>query len=54
MATAGGTKEQMEHTHNEWEIINGIWYYFDENGYMLADTTTPDGYYVDVNGAWVN
>ena len=39
--------------HNEWEIINGIWYYFDENGYMLADTTTPDGYYVDVNGAWV-
>ena len=38
---------------NEWEIINGIWYYFDENGYMLADTTTPDGYYVDLNGAWV-
>ncbi len=40
--------------NSEWEIINGIWYYFDENGYMLADTTTPDGYYVDVNGAWVN
>ena len=39
--------------HNEWEIINGIWYYFDENGYMLADTTTPDGYYVDENGAWI-
>ena len=40
--------------NSEWEIINGIWYYFDENGYMLADTTTPDGYYVDENGAWVN
>ena len=40
--------------NSEWEIINGIWYYFDENGYMLADTTTPDGYYVDINGAWVN
>ena len=40
--------------HSEWEIINGIWYYFDANGYMLADTTTPDGYYVDANGAWVN
>ena len=39
--------------HNEWEIINGIWYYFDANGYMLADTTTPDGYYVDINGAWI-
>ena len=39
--------------HSEWEIINGIWYYFDENGYMLADEATPDGYYVDENGAWV-
>ena len=39
--------------HNEWEIINGIWYYFDANGYMLADEATPDGYYVDANGAWV-
>ena len=38
---------------NEWKQINGIWYYFDANGYMLADTTTPDGYYVDANGAWV-
>ena len=38
---------------SEWEIINGIWYYFDANGYMLADTTTPDGYYVDINGAWI-
>ncbi|KXB57293.1 GA module, partial [Gemelliphila asaccharolytica] len=38
---------------NGWEMINGIWYYFDANGYMLANTTTPDGYYVDENGAWV-
>lgn len=27
-------------------------YYFDGNGYMLANTTTPDGYTVDGNGAW--
>ena len=39
---------------SEWEQINGIWYYFDANGYMLADEATPDGYYVDANGAWVN
>ena len=39
--------------HNEWEIINGTWYYFDANGYMLADEATPDGYYVDANGAWI-
>ena len=37
--------------NSEWEIINGIWYYFDTNGYMLADTTTPDGYMVDSSGA---
>lgn len=27
-------------------------YYFDGNGYMLANTITPDGYSVDGNGAW--
>ena len=39
---------------SEWETINGTWYYFDANGYMLADKATPDGYYVDANGAWIN
>ncbi len=27
-------------------------YYFDSNGYMLEDTTTPDGYTVNADGAW--
>lgn len=27
-------------------------YYFDANGYMLANTTTPDGNTVNENGAW--
>lgn len=27
-------------------------YWFDSNGYMAANTTTPDGYTVDANGAW--
>ncbi|MDO4730615.1 MAG: hypothetical protein Q4B14_00575, partial [Clostridia bacterium] len=26
------------------------WFYFDDNGIMLRNTTTPDGYYVDENG----
>ena len=26
-------------------------YYFDANGYMLANTTTPDGYTVNADGA---
>lgn len=35
---------------NCWQWIDGNadgtaeCYYFDQNGYMLADTTTPDGY----------
>ncbi len=43
-----------------WVEINGVWYYFtvsgsSENpeGSMLAGTTTPDGYKLDGNGAWV-
>lgn len=31
---------------------DGIYYYFNESGYMLADAVTPDGYYVDPSGAW--
>ncbi|KXB57461.1 cell wall-binding repeat protein, partial [Gemelliphila asaccharolytica] len=38
----------------EWEIIGGKWYYFDINGYMLVDTITPDGYYIDTDGACIN
>ncbi|MBQ7173876.1 MAG: hypothetical protein IJR62_00225 [Lachnospiraceae bacterium] len=39
--------------HNGWEVIDNVYYYFDADGWMLADTTTPDGYYVDASGAWV-
>lgn len=38
---------------NTWAEINGKWYYFDEYSIMLHDTTTPDGYYVGSDGAWV-
>lgn len=27
-------------------------YYFNADGNMLSDTTTPDNYVVDINGAW--
>ena len=36
-----------------WQEINGKFYYFDGDGYMLADTVTPDGYLVDDGGAWM-
>lgn len=40
---------------NTWfhDPDSGKWYYFDEYCYMLHDTTTPDGYYVGPDGAWV-
>ena len=38
---------------SQWEQINGVYYYFGQDGYMYANTTTPDGYQVDASGAWV-
>lgn len=43
---------------NAWVWIDGNndgkaeCYYFDSIGYMLANTTTPDGYTVNADGAW--
>ena len=31
----------------------GKWYYLGEDGIMLTSTTTPDGYVVGMDGAWV-
>ncbi|MFR6347880.1 MAG: choline-binding protein [Enterocloster aldenensis] len=31
---------------------DGQWYYFNMAGYMVTDTTTPDGFHVDVKGVW--
>ncbi len=44
---------------NTWQWIDADYdgiaecYYFDENGYCLIDTVTPDGCMVDANGAWI-
>lgn len=44
---------------NSWQWIDGNndgvaeCYYFDMYGYVLMNTTTPDGYTVDGNGAWI-
>lgn len=45
-------KDNGSYPTNSWKWINGRCYYFDSNGYMLASTTTPDGYTVDATGAW--
>lgn len=38
---------------SQWKEINGKSYYFGQDGYMLANTTTPDGYLVGEDGAWI-
>lgn len=38
---------------NQWQEIDEKQYYFDTNGYMLSNTTTPDGYQVGADGAWI-
>lgn len=35
-----------------WKEINGKHYYFDENGYVLINTRTPDGYKINSEGEW--
>lgn len=36
-----------------WQQIDGKHYYMTPSGDMLSNTTTPDGYKVDENGAWI-
>ena len=44
---------------NGWQWIDGNndgvaeCYYFDQNGYMIANGKTPDGYQVNADGQWV-
>ncbi|MFR1831787.1 MAG: hypothetical protein ACLSX5_01340 [Lachnospiraceae bacterium] len=44
---------------NSWKWLDGNQdgtaecYFFGENGYMLTNSKTPDGYTVNANGAWV-
>ena len=35
-----------------WQVVNGTWYYMEENGLMASDTWIGD-YYVDASGAWI-
>lgn len=37
--------------NNGWLNVDDKLYYMDSDGYMLSDTITPDGYYVNTSGA---
>ena len=50
--------EDGSYPSNTWQWIDGNGdgvsesYYFGPDGYMLTNTTTPDGYQVNADGAW--
>lgn len=47
-------KSNSTYAASEWiQTADGKWYYFGPNGLMYADTTTPDGYRVGTDGAWI-
>ena len=39
---------------SQWLYIDDEWYCFDTTGILYVDCETPDGYYVDKTGAWIN
>lgn len=38
---------------SRWVETNGMWYYVTDNGSLLTNGTSPDGFKVDANGVWV-
>ena len=46
-------QEDGTYLTNSWrQDSNGKWYYLNEDGWMLKNANTPDGYHVDANGVW--
>ena len=45
-------KEDCKMARNEWVRVEDDWYYFGDGGGMYVNCYTPDGYYVDEDGAW--
>lgn len=61
--TAGGWKQDANgwrwqnsdgtYAADTWKWIADKCYYFNHDGYMLSGTTTPDGFLVGADGAWI-
>ena len=46
-------QEDGTYVTNAWKQVDGKWYYFNESSLMVTDQTTPDGYYVNADGVWI-
>ena len=36
-----------------WILVNDKWYYLSQDGSLVVAATTPDGYKVGEDGAWI-
>lgn len=45
------SNENYEYPHDGWTLIDGVWYYFKEDGFM-ARNEWVDGYWLKNSGAW--
>ncbi len=43
----------LGYMYTGWHLIDGFWYFFGHDGRMFYHTVTPDGYYVDESGKWI-
>ena len=55
LPTDGSTQGSMV---TGWQLIDNKWYYFNmesdgTKGRLLYNTVTPDGYYVNEKGEWI-
>lgn len=46
-------QEDGTYVTNAWKQVDGKWYYFNESSLMVTDQATPDGYYVNADGVWI-
>ena len=47
-------EDDGSYPRNGWREIHGNWFYFYDSGYIAQNTITPDGYYVDSNGCYID
>lgn len=40
-------------TSQWYQSTDGKWYFLGADGYMMVNIVTPDGYYVNAEGVWV-
>lgn len=46
-------KDNCKMARNEWVNVNGKSYYLGDQGEMYGNRSTPDGYWVGEDGAWI-